>query len=175
MSDIKPTLPTLTDKQAMRIAAHLAGQSTAAIAKSEGVSRQAVEKTISRETVRQHIADLASNLQVNSLSSGEVKSTDAIITKLITEMAELAMTAKKHVVLSFTSGEHSYQEIKDVPDYRTRLDATTRLIEIFLDSERPISGTKALGSSITPATKEEIVQEVETLRTRSRQIKSSGG
>ena len=98
-SDIKATLPTLTGKQASRVAAHLSGKSTAEIANTEGVSRQAVAKTIARESVRQHIADLASSLEVKSLSSGEVIATDAIVTKLITEIAEMVMTATKPIVL----------------------------------------------------------------------------
>ena len=108
--------------------------------------------------------------------SGEVTSTDAIVKKLITEIAQIAMSAQKTVVLSFTTGDVSYQEIKHVPDYRTRLDAASRLIGIFVDAENsPASGKPAGSPAPSAGANEEFVQEVETLRTRSLAVRRSSG
>ena len=168
-----PALPTLTGKQATHIAAHIAGKSAAAIAKSEGVSRQAVARSIARETVREHIAQFAATYGIAGTGDDETKPAESIANALVKQLVEIALGAKKPVVLSFTMGDTSHQEIKYAPDYRIRLEAATRLLEIFVDAQRP-NDSKLAESAPNSAEAVEIFQEVETMHTRSRKVRRSG-
>lgn len=161
-------LPAVTEKQAQRLAAHVGGSSLSAIAKSEGVSRQAVSKSLGTRGVR---ATLISYGYAMDVGRNDEKALP-IVQALLHEITKIALDAKRAVVLSFSEADRSWQEIRYVDDPRVRLDAASRLIGLLSEAEPKPSPTP---DPKPPAAIEEldVVEQTHTTHTRARRVRRS--
>jgi hypothetical protein len=159
-------LPAVTEKQARRVVAHVAGESATAIAKAEGVSRQAVTKSLGTSNVHELLRGYAKHVRVTARRGDEVEETLAV-ERLVTEISQMALSAKRPIVLSFSNGDQSWQKIEYVDNPRTRLDTSLRLLSLISDAQAEAAPAAAQQRSV------EDVLHVETTRTRARRVRRS--
>jgi hypothetical protein len=162
--------PAVTESQARRLAAYVAGASTSEIAKVEGVSRQAVSKSLGTYGVRATLIAYGHATEV----ARDNEEALPVVKALLNEVTKIALGARRAVVLSFSEGDRSWQEIRYVNDHRVRLDAASRLIGLLGDAELKPSPTPDDPKPAPPAPIEEVdVVESHTTHTRARRVRRS--
>jgi hypothetical protein len=118
----------LTPTQAKRLAKRIQGQSFAAIAENEGVTKQAVAKTLEAPKVKDAVFTLLGRpLTSKNAETGESIDIVCLAMQVVTHVME---SATRPVVLSRTGNGFTEQRIEHVPDYQTRLAAALRLISL---------------------------------------------
>ena len=153
----KTSTPDLTETQARRLAKSIQGESLAAIATTEGCSKQAVAKSLAAPAVRQTAFKiLGRELMTQDKATGEMRD---IVAEALSVVVHVMENATRPVVLtqSYGSGGGSQQHIERVPDYPTRLAAATRLLSLVDKPE----------AAVPPAVS--IAEERETVTTHTRE------
>lgn len=119
-------LRNLTPTQAKRLAKRIQGQSLAAIAENEGVTKQAVAKTLDAPKVKDAVFTLLGRpLASKNAETGESIDIVCLAMQVITHVME---SATRPVVLSVTGNGFTEQRIEHIPDYQVRLMAALHLI-----------------------------------------------
>jgi hypothetical protein len=125
-------LPGLTKIQTARFALRVQGNSLAQIAEAEGVTKQAVAKSLSSPTVQRAAFTLLGRPLTTTDETGEVD----LVCHALKVIAETMCNATRPVVLTETGNGFSVQRVQFVPDHATRLAAAARLIGLV---DRPAS------------------------------------
>jgi len=116
--DVLEAFSALTETQRTRLAAHLAGRSNKAIARSEGVTPQSVSETLAAPAVRQLYFKVAGHRL-----RARAGSIEELISELLVGLQEAALRAEKPVVFG--------NNLRMVPDHRMRVEATVRLLSMI--------------------------------------------
>jgi hypothetical protein len=143
-----PKKPTLTEKQAKRVAAHIKGDSLATIAAEEGVSKQAVAKSLAAPAVQVALTTVFGAEWKIKVGDDYVN----IIDQALLVVANTMQTAKRAIVLTESYGDSTQQRIEYVTDHPTRLAAAKHILTLA-DKPAPIA----------------IEQERETVTTHTRE------
>lgn len=148
-------IAALTETQTRRLGKYLAGDSMQAIANSEGRSKSAVAESLAAPAVRKTVTVLG--LAMSARVNGE---TINLVAHMLQELSSIALNAKRAVVVNDTFGSH----IEYVPDYRTRLDAISRLLTLV---DRPTAQSTAPIAQ-APIESEEVIRTVTATESRRR-------
>jgi hypothetical protein len=124
-------VPAITETQTRRLGKYLAGDSLQAIADGEGRSKSAVAESLKSPAVRETVTMLG----LTMTASKDDKQIN-LVALMLQELSSIALDAKRAVVVHDTFGSH----IEYVADYRTRLDAISRLLSLV---DRPTAKPSA--------------------------------
>jgi hypothetical protein len=122
--EVESALSRLTPTQRERLLKRVAGATLAEIAKAEGRSIAAVDESLKSPAVRQATTILGRSLEMQNSKTGEVSD---ILKVLLGNALSIALNATRPVVVSDGNGG---SVVKQVVDYKTRLDASTRLLAL---------------------------------------------
>jgi DNA-binding CsgD family transcriptional regulator len=148
----------LTPTQLRRVLATLAGKTQSEIAAAEGVSKQAVAKTVATPRVRNTVRDLITYTYSVEMKDG-IEEKTSLVEGAIRTLYTL-LEAEKAVVFG---GSYAM-----VPDSAVRLAAALKIIELY---EPPQSSRQP---DATPATVEESLVEETATRRVARRRRSTG-
>lgn len=161
-------LELLTPTQRKRLEALVAGSTPSAIARSEGVSPQAIDQTLRSDRVRRALQLVGTLVATSRVKTSQivngVAAQDAepilVVQALVQNVVEIALGADRTVVAG--------RATKEVPDYRLRLEASLRLLDLLADSDRFAANVPAAGAN------ELVARERETVsHTRTREIRAT--
>ena len=142
----------MTATQARRAAAHVSGDSLATIAAAEGVTKQAVAKSLDSPRVLKAFEEMILG-RVMHMKDPETGKPTSILNRALETVADCAFNAKRPVVITTTFGGSTTQEIRYVTDYQPRLQAALRLIDL-IDKPKPAAVEELRESETITRTRE---------------------
>ena len=143
----------LTSTQRRRVKKRLEGATLSEIANSEGRAISTIDESLKSPKVREAITVLGHEVLLYRRETGEAIS---LLTMLLDNLRRIALTATRPITVSY----QGMQTVEMVPDFRVRLDATTRFLE-FIEPSLATSPGRHPEDSKESAT----VQAVEVRRT----------
>lgn len=153
--DIEHALATLTDVQAARLAANVSGETSSEIARREGVTSQSVDESL-------HRAELVLAGHVFSAKTNVDGKQRNIVEVLLTNLVSIATEATKPVIFG--------NQFRLVPDYATRMAATTRLLDMVAPAAPLTPDPGKIGGVSAETT---IDESLEATRTESTTVRVS--